>query len=385
MIGKQIESQLNWQVVSLKQDSRDLQEAPILYMSGMAPPKLTSKDQATLREFIENGGLVFGHADGNSAGFSEGFRKLGEAMFPGHQFRVLPADHPIYVAENFPRANWSTKPALEGMSNGIRELMLLVPTGDPAKVWQAQAFPNIKKDVFGQMMIDIVLYASDQEGLRQRGQTYLLTRDDSIQATRTLKIARLQHAGNWDPEPGGWRRLGIAMHNDRQIDLDVHPVDPVTGTLDSTFGAAHLAVLDKVSLSPAACKTIHDYVDGGGTLVVDVAGGAGIDRSQADALLAKIFPEAPRPLPQLPLDNAVYSAGDSIKEVDYRHYARTILGKSNAPRLRGWIRDGRVAVIYSPDDISAGLVGQQMGGILGYTPQSATKLMENILSYAANH
>jgi len=278
-----------------------------------------------------------------------------------------------------------TKPAVEGLSNGVRELMLLLPTGDPAKTWQAQSFPNIKKDVFGQLMIDIVLYASDQEGLRQRGQTYLLTKNDSIQDTKTLKIARLRHAGNWDPEPGGWRRLAIAMHNDRQIDLDIHAVDPATDALDNGFSAAHLAVLGKVSLSPAACKTIHDYVTSGGSLVVDVAGGAGIDRSEADALLAKIFPEAPRPLPQLPLENAVYSAGDSIREVDFRHYARTILGKSNSPRLRGWILNDRLAVIYSPDDISAGLVGQQMSGILGYAPQSATKLMENILTYTANH
>jgi hypothetical protein len=383
MIGRQIESQLNWQVVSLGQDQRDLNDAPILYMSGSAPPKLSATDRNQIKTFIENGGLVFGHADGSSLAFTDGFRKLGEAMFPGRTFAVLPANHPIYIDENFPRGNWPVKPALEGLSNGDRELMLLLPAGDPARIWQSQNFPPIRKDMFGQLMIDIALYAVDQSGLRQRGQTYLLKKDDSIQATRTLNIARLQYAGNWDPEPGGWRRLAIAMHNDRKIDLNVQAVDPATGGLTSAFQAAHLAVVGNVALSPPAIKAISNFVTNGGTLIVDVPGGAGIDRTTAEAELAKIFPTAPRPLPMLPLNNPLYSAGDSITEVHYRHYDHAAGVNLHTPRLQGWTRDDRTAVIFSPDDLTAALVGEPIAGVVGYTPESATPLMENILTYAA--
>ena len=45
--------------------------------------------------------------------------------------------------------------------------------------------------------------------------------------------------------------------------------------------------------------------------------------------------------------------------------------------------DKRPAVFYSPEDLTAGLVGQPVDGIFGYAPESATPLMRNMLLYAA--
>ena len=157
--------------------------------------------------------MVIANADCSNGAFAEGFRKLGEEMFPGRRFAELPADHPIYTAENFNRATWKTKPAIEVLDNGSRILMLLIPTGDPAKVWQGQSFVAIKSDPFSQLMIDIVLYAVDKEGLRTKGETYLVPRNGEP-ATSQVKIARIKYPGEWDPEPGGWRRFSNIMHND---------------------------------------------------------------------------------------------------------------------------------------------------------------------------
>ena len=43
----------------------------------------------------------------------------------------------------------------------------------------------------------------------------------------------------------------------------------------------------------------------------------------------------------------------------------------------------RVAVFFSREDLSAGLVGNDVDGILGYTPDTATAIMRNVLLYAA--
>jgi hypothetical protein len=386
MVGQQLESPQSWQIVNLSQGLRDLHDAPILYMAGSTAPKLTPTDQDHLKQFIEEGGLVLGHADTGSAAFAGGFRRLGENMFPGRTFAQLPADHPIYTAQNFPRSRWKTKPVVEGLDNGDRELMLLLPTGDPAKSWQADAFPNIKSDVYGQLMIDILLYAEDEQGLREKGETYMVARRDDVKAATTIRLARLKYNGNWDPEPGGWRRLVNIMHNDRHIDLDPEVVELGSGKLDASYQAAELTVGGTISLTESQRSELRDYVSKGGTLVVDVAGGMGLYKSAVEVELAQIFPETSKQgLSVLPLTSPIYKAGQPITAVSYRHSARAVLGSLHAPRLRGLDRNGRTALIYSPEDIVTGLVGEQVGGIVGYAPDSASPLMANILTYAAKH
>ncbi len=386
MISKQIEAPQSWEIVNLRQGANDLHDAPILYMSGNAAPKLSPADQDKLKAFIEEGGLVVGHADCGSASFTEGFHKLGQAMFRDRFFGPLPENHSIYTAQNFQRSRWKTKPVVEGLDNGSRVLMLLLPSGDPARTWQTQAFPSIKQDIFGQLMINVLLYAEDQQGLRQKGLTYLVSRRVDVKADRTVKLARLKYNGNWDPEPGGWRRLSNVMHNERRIDLDAQPVELGQGKLNNTYQAAELSVAGSITLNDAERAELKTYVDQGGTLVVDVAGGTGLFKTNAEAELAKLFPDTGGHEPAvLPLSSPIYRSGAVVTEVEYRHSARAAMKNLRTPCLRGIERENRVAVVYSPEDLVTGLVGQQVGGIVGYAPDSATRLMANVLTYAATH
>jgi hypothetical protein len=47
--------------------------------------------------------------------------------------------------------------------------------------------------------------------------------------------------------------------------------------------------------------------------------------------------------------------------------------------LRGILRNGKPVCYYSPQDLSVGIVGQDVDGIYGYSPVTATELMRNIL------
>jgi hypothetical protein len=384
-IGRELESQLNWQVVNLHLGKRDLIDAPIIIMTGSTPPKLNEEDAAVLRQYIEEGGMVIGNADCSNAGFAEGFRKMGEEMFPGRKFAELPADHPIYASENFNRSLWKTKPQMEGLDNGSRTLMLLLPTGDPAKLWQAQEWQPVKVDVYKQLMINIVLYAVDKEGLRTKGDTYMVARNDAVVATAKVKVARLKYAGNWNPEPGGWRRLANVMHNDDKLDLQIQEVEPGKGQLDKSFQLAVLTVGGAVGLTDEGRKEIAAYVAGGGTLEVDVAGGRGESVTEAEALLAKLFPET-KDMPVLPPESPVYGGTNPSITVSYRRLGRTVTGQIlHRPQVRGLTRDKRIAVLFSPQDLATGLVGQPNGGVIGYDPASATKVMADIVKYAAHH
>jgi hypothetical protein len=72
-IGRQIETPLNWQIVNLSATLEDLHEAPILYLSGNEAITLRAEDKAKLKQFVEEGGMIFGNADGGSIGFASSF------------------------------------------------------------------------------------------------------------------------------------------------------------------------------------------------------------------------------------------------------------------------------------------------------------------------
>ena len=44
---------------------------------------------------------------------------------------------------------------------------------------------------------------------------------------------------------------------------------------------------------------------------------------------------------------------------------------------------GRTAVLFSREDLSTGMVGEPIGGVLGYSPKSATAIMQHILGTVA--
>ena len=58
------------------------------------------------------------------------------------------------------------------------------------------------------------------------------------------------------------------------------------------------------------------------------------------------------------------------------------MSSTKMPQLRGILIGGRLDVIFSREDLSAGLVGEPVDGVMGSTPASATELMSDIVLYA---
>ena len=274
---------------------------------------------------------------------------------------------------------------LRGLSNGARELMILIPANDPALFWQIRNFSSARTKPLAEMATNIYLYALDKTTLKSRfkGQSYIVKRDDKIPAGRAVKVARLEYAGNWNPEPGGWKRLTNLMHNTRAVDLDVQPIKLGEGKLSKEFQIAHLTGTVKFRLNPAQRAEIKSFVDAGGTLIVDAAGGVVDFKEAAEFEMGQIFPGA-KPGP-LPIEHAVYTAaGEKLAQAAYRKYAqRMLVGGMSAPRLRGMEISGRTAVFYSPEDLSVGLVGMSVDGIYGYEPSYANRLMESVIMYGS--
>jgi hypothetical protein len=373
------ERDVNWQVLGPTATLRDFYDAPILYLSGTQPLKLADEVKAKLRQYVEGGGMVLGNADCGGKAFAASFQKLGNELFPRYEFRELPADHVLYANAVFPRTKWKNKPSILGLSNGVRELMLLLPQADAGRVWQSRVVGG--KEEAWQVGADIFFYAAGRKDLRYRGESTYVVENPKAAPTRELAVARIEYSGNWDPEPGGWRRLATLLRNDRRIHVDVVPVKLAAGTLANKFRFAHLTGTATFKLDDAGRAELKRFVESGGTLLVEAAGGSAAFANAADAEVKSLFPDAAPSI--LPTAHALFTAGDSkLEAVTYRPFAQKLVGNTKAPRLQALTVRGRAAVFVSREDLSTGLVGTSAEGIIGYSPQSAADLMTRLLLYA---
>jgi hypothetical protein len=383
-VGHQTETFRNWQIVTLQALPEDLHDAPVLYMSGNDAIDLTPDDVKRLKLFIQQGGMVLGNADCGREEFVESFKALGKAMFGG-TFRELPLQHPAYTHEQFQARRWRTHPSVLGLTNGVRELMVLIPSADLARWWQNPNGAAGHEEAF-ELGTDLYEYACDRQ-LWNKGDSYIVRLNPEIHAAHKVKIARLVAGPNWDPEPGGWSRLAAVMHNEDSTDLIVYPATPGQGALTAAH-IVHLTGTTPFSLSNGARLELKSFVEHGGTLVVDAAGGSLPFADAAEQEMKAIFGQAAvRDLDtSLPPNHAVFRLrSHPIDTFTYRAWARqNSVGALKQPRIKGITVGDRVAVFLSRDDLSAGLVGEPVDGIIGYSPETATAIMRNIILYATS-
>jgi hypothetical protein len=376
--GNEMEARLNWQVASLSMPLEALQDSPILYLAGDGVLRLTDADVDKIRQFVLQGGLILGNADCGSVVFKNSFVRLGQKMFPLYEFRELGKDDLLFTGEPFRKFRGS--PKVLALSNGVRDLMLLLPTGDPAWAWQANSF-LLNPDQFG-IGADIFGYATDGGGFRNKNNTYVVRPDPTVTPTRTIRLARLMVGDNPDPEPAGWERLAAILHNQPyRIDLRVCPVNP--GDSLAGFQIVHLAGTTAFKFTPAERRALIDFTHRGGTLIIDAAGGSQAFADAAENELHNMFGNA---LAWLPPNDPVYNLpGSPIAQVRYRRFAMlTLVGSMRTPHIQAAKLGNRTTVFFSPFDLSAGLVGEQIDGINGYSPDSATALMRNIILSCLN-
>jgi len=387
-ISRMIEANrpLNWQSVAVADDPDDWHDAPILYVSSNQALKLSGVEEAKLKQFIEDGGLILFNSNcGRSPAFNDSVFALGRRLYQ-QDFQPLPKDHVLFTNEQFRAAQWRNPPETLAISNGARVLMILIPAADFSAAWQVNS-PLLHPEAFD-LGADIFLYATDKQNLRTKGESYVVRADPAVQTKTSIKLARLIWPGDWNPEPGGWRRLSAIMHNRDQTDLEIAEATLGDGSLlTGGFTIAHLTGTKQLFLSPAMQDDLKRFVAQGGKLIIDSTGGSRPFAVSARSQLDKLFPDQASQLDTpLPIEHPFFNRGLRPmmgREIEYRTYSQKVLSSVKQPRLRAIEINERLAVFYSAEDISEGLVGQNIDGIVGYTPDTAAKLMERMILGAA--
>ena len=370
--SNEFENDLHWQIVNFKVKVEEWHDAPLLVITGATEPTFTDAQIEQLRTFVYQGGTIFSINECGSARFKKAMKAAYEKIFPGRTMKTLTGDHEIYSTQY----KLNGRPQLMEISNGVRPLAIHTDL-DLARYWQLGNYRG--NPAYYRAAANIVAYVSAKAALaghlRSRG-TSMWPDEPRRRPRLTVKVARLSHNANCDPEPLAWERFARQIGQDEGIKVEV--LGPMEAS-DLEGSEASLAVMTgtgKLELTAAQKAGIKAWLDAGGTLLVDAAGGNEAFAESAEAALLEICEQ--KTVKLLASSADVYSVkGYEIRQAGYRHES------SGPPRLRTVMYKNRMAVYFSRGDITEGLLGIQCHSVKGYTPRTASAIARNVLILAS--
>jgi hypothetical protein len=173
--------------------------------------------------------------------------------------------------------------------------------------------------------------------------------------TARLTIGQIQHGGRWNPRPGALRRLGWELA--RRTSIDPSP-DATAVRLDRPGLHRHPLLYlagdgSMPALGEAERSALRRHLQFGGMMLVDAADGSdggGFDGS-IRAELARLLPASP--LQPVARDHVLYKSFYLVDRQGGRLLTR--------PWLEAQAIDGRLAVVYSQNDLGGAWSRSELG------------------------
>jgi hypothetical protein len=135
-------------------------------------------------------------------------------------------------------------------------------------------------------------------------------------------------------------------------------------------------------------RAIRAYVEGGGVILFETAGGRGPFALAAEQMCRELLGDLVGP-PQALGPSRIVTGEDlpgapDLARVEYRPFAVEAFGaRETRPRLQGMAIDGSPRVLFSREDMCHALLDQPCWGVAGYAARSARDLMGNIVQHGA--
>jgi hypothetical protein len=196
-----------------------------------------------------------------------------------------------------------------------------------------------------------------------------------------LDIARVKYDGNWNPEPLAWNQQIRFMKG--KIDAKVHEVD-LNDLAREKAPLIHIGGTEAMQWTDQQVDALRQYIDGGGVALIEDIGGGGRFQSSTLQLIGRIYPEQRvRPLASdSPIITGEGIGGFDVSQTQWRSYAVRLFGPLTNARLMAVYIDDQPRLIISGEDLSFGMLGAPAWSVIGYSPDSARKIMTNLALYA---
>ena len=377
-LGEMREGELNYQTVDLKDPPKNWFNAPIAWLSGDEKLDLTGDQKARLKQFLDGGGLLIANGEAGSAGggmFKSSVRKLAAELYPKLKMAPLTNNHYLFKVHH--RIDNGSGLRINALSNGARELIVM-----PDKDWGMLFQNSRKEDSQYKAAVNLFVLATERADLDNRMAVQMLGRKKG-EVKGSISVGRAKYDGNWLPEPAVWDVMSTHMFNRTNMNIKAEDID-LTALGNATVPFVHLAGTDPVKLNDAQKAGIKQYVENGGTILVENVGGRRMFAIKMEEQLVELFKSAAASLGR----GAKILNGEGVegafnnKYVTYRRYTVINAHVRNDPRLAAIMINGRPAVIISNEDVSLGALGGRREGVLGYSRKSSIKLLINMVLVA---
>jgi hypothetical protein len=293
---------------------------------------------------------------------------LAEELF-GQEMTDVPDTHALYDVHQ----HLGRKVPMKMVSNGLRPLMIqfgsdIGPGLQRNTPLRSQGFAALS---------NLYLYATGKAFRRGRLESPYVVKGERS-PRKQLKVARVEHDGAHNPEPAALQQLDAMLTRRHDIGLTVETVAPREL---ADHDIAFLTSAGGGSLEMAQGRAMRKWAAQGGTLWIDAAGGGQDAGETTRGMLEQIVPnQAATPVSRShALVDMRDQGGYDVRRAGYRLYSLHTRGamENPRPRLEVVALRGRPAIVYSAEDLTAGLAGARHWGIDGYDIETARQLVLN--------
>ena len=370
-MSRAFEGTVNWQIINMKAPVSEWHDAPILFLTGSKAPTFSDEELAKIKSYVLQGGTILSVTECSGAAFNKGMRVAYQKMFPDYEMKPVEKDHAL----NNIQFQLKGKPKFHMVSNGIRPLAIHVEE-DMSLPWQTRMTST--EPWAYEAAANVCLYVTDKGSMRARGVNHW-PEPPAGSPSKKVKVARLKYAGNWDPEPLAYERMGRLLAQEAGIGLEVAETE-IKDLAGAGAAVAAITGTGALQVSEAEKAALKKFVEGGGLLLIDAAGGSRAFAESAEGVIGEVFGAAA--IKRLSADSPAYSAKE-IKDFRYRRQAKARLAGAKGPQLQGVTVGGKLAVVFSREDLTGGLVGYASFACDGYAPQTAYEILRNVMMTAA--
>lgn len=378
--SKASDKPVTWQVLELSSNPSDINDAPVVLLTGHNPPDLSPDGRTKLRDFVTAGGTILAVACCSKDEFVDGCRMLFSDLFPRLTYGPLSEDHPVWTMHD------SLPPGDDclGFGSGCRTSIFILPNA-ACCAWQQNLVTTEQRRF--KLAGNILRYATFGRPLESRLTPFIET-NNKAKPTTTVTAARLEHGGDFWVDPDALKHLSNALSLRIGLGIDergtVRASDLRSGGLDVLFATGHTFKPP----GPNGRVYLKSCLSAGAVLVASACCGAPeFDESFRSFAIQLFGPDAWRPIPaDDPLKTGSFAPGLGVplKDLSFRQRHRdTGSAYFQYPLLYGIWHKGRWVVVYSPYDLTCAFTKHPCLSCVGYVSSDAQAIVGNILLQVA--